>query len=201
MTTQPPFSEDDVLGSVDYTAKDAQKYEDTVVAHLCSRYGLGPGVRQRLRQRGDGVLRLRMFHDEFPTFPMILAAHRWRKVHLGCRVVDLFSNFPTRKFVEEWRRACLAHGGGIDGHFGLVFHWPYLRGQLLPSEDGGRAKREPGGGVGLVLRKGAPNRHVPGVRVVCISPGNSSEQFVLEPLSVLLNEIDFDCGGMWCPNV
>ncbi len=199
MSSQLPFSEDDVLGSADYAAKDSQKYEDTIVAHLCSRYELGSGVRQRLRRQGGGILKLRIFHEEFPTFPMILVARRWRQIREQSRVSDLFGNFPTRKFVEEWRRECRAYGGGIDGHFGLVFHWPYLKGQYLPGEDGARPVRERGGSIGLVLRNGAPNRDVPGVRVVCIGP--SGGRFVLEPLSVLLSEIDFECGGMWCPNV
>ena len=195
--SEPPFSEDDILGSAAYAARDEQQYEETVVAHLCSRYGLGVGARRRMSERGEGHLTLRIFHDEFPTFPTILIAKRWRQIREQCRISDLFGNFRSRKFVKEWKQARDTYSGGIDGHFGLVFYWPYLKGQLLPRE-GEKPAREHGGSVGLVLHDGAINWDVPGVRVVCVSPFGG--RYVLEPLSVLLGEIDAECGGTWHPN-
>jgi len=191
------FDEDDVLAGVDFARKDEQSYEDQVVACLINRYGLGAEARRRLRYMGDGQLTLQAFHELFPTFPCLLLARRWRGIQDKVRLVDFFGNFPKLIFVKAWE-AARKDVGGIDGRLGLVFHWPYLKGQLLP-RDGEKPAREPAGGLGLVLRNGDPDLTVPGVRVFCVSP--AGERLLIEPFSVMLREIDTECGGEWQPNV
>ena len=198
MSPEPPFSEDDVLAGIDFAERDERRYEGEIVTHLLSRYGIGPGVKERLRHyRGTNQLTLEAFHEEFPTFPITLAARRWRKIREKNRLSDLFGNFYDRNFYKAWHEERDKVSGGVDGDFGLVFHWPYLKGRFEPT-GGGKRRREPGGSVGLVLRDGSPNSAVPGTRVLVVGAGGA--QFTLEPFSVLLREIDENCGGEWNPN-
>jgi hypothetical protein len=182
------------------------RYEELVVQFLLTSYGITSATKYRLldeAERCEGHKRLRLvdFCQEFPDFPLTLRARAFKSQQLGktAAIHQLFNNATETCYVSCYQELLDDVLVQEDGRpLGLVFKLPYLKGNRL--QRGGKAIREAGGSVGLVVHNYEAHREVTGLQlrvrfVRC--------EAVIETLSTLLRRINLVATGRehtrWSP--
>jgi len=196
MTEEQEFVEPDFpdITQSEYFRKQAQRqYESSVVLALFTWYRIPADKRREVEAAGGeaSALTLAAFNYVFPGFPVHLVARKWPGIAKTCSLTDIFNGFLTRKFVREFEKEYQAAGCELPERFGLIFHYPYLRGggeQASTKES--PAKRKDIDKLGFVLRACCPSPSISGVRLVCETP--TGVTLTLTPFSVFLREIAGD---------
>ena len=173
-------------------AIEEEQYENLIVKYIFDKFRLSTDIKfkmlgERKREFGVGRLTLDDFYYHYPTFPVYLFARKIRKIKEDAPLHRWFSDFARRKFtrkLEELRNTEVPDDW--DGPVGLVFHWPHLRGN--PLTQGESVKRDPKGGLGLVVHTGEFDADQPGVRFRWVPP-RGGDGLTVEPLSLLFNSI------------
>lgn len=121
----------------DRKARQEAEYEERLVGHLLSRYGLSSyknWLRKQNNASGTSVLTLPPFLEHFGQFPVYLSVAKIPGVTKNCTVDKLFNKMSTRKIVDVYAtmRDELVPEHYQDYPFALVFPWPYIpKGMVL----------------------------------------------------------------------
>ena len=119
-------------------AKQAAEYEEKLVGHLISRYGLSSYKswlrKQSQQQTGSSLLTMNSFLDSFGQFPVYMAVTKIGGLIKNCALDKLYNKMSTRKMIEAYvtMRDELVPDYYQDYPFALVFPWPYIpKGMVL----------------------------------------------------------------------
>jgi len=178
-------------GMADITkVENLEHWESQVVEWLFVRHRIRGNLRQALRERHLGMtgqehVTIEAWNDGFPTYPVHFAASMIRRAneiphgHLFCR-------FRETQLARKFDKTADEIGDEIDKPLALVIRWPQL---IRSGEASG----------GMVLHNREPDLRVPGSRLVWSHTEPEYGMLTLQPLSLLIKEIDAAEGGAWRP--
>lgn len=179
-------------GMADVTkVDDLDHWEDQLVEWLFVRHKIRGNVRSALRaryteRRGVNELTLDAWNDGFPSYPIFFVGAMIRgvdKISHG----KLFCKFRQQRWLQLYEDAEEEYSDDHSKPLGLIIRWPGLQ------QNG-----EPSGG--MVLHNRAPDTSVPGCRFLWSYNEPDIGMLTLQPLSLLIKEIDSAAGGFWKPD-
>ena len=176
---------------------DAARFEEQVVNHLFSHYGLATSLRTKMRNEykerfGNPLLTLTAFNEEFTDFPIHLFAAKIPKMRADCEFHRLAALFDKLKFAKLFQEMREGLPDGVET-YGLVLHLPYVKRT-------GQQSLEQVSTSAVVLHNRTPQFYLPGGRFVHLLE-EDGELLYLEKLSLLLDTIDAESTqGRWQPD-
>lgn len=137
----------DTFDRASYLKEKEENYEERIATMLLRRFDLNhkmQDLRKQCEERtGDDRLSLTWFYENYPTFPVLLAARRLAGIH-QLSVDELFRCFTKTKIFRSYLEWFEEQEPGFSGCVGVAFNWPglgtmvmhdYASSNILESED------------------------------------------------------------------
>jgi len=172
-------------------AETLESWEDQLLDWLFSRHRVARALRNRIREeqleRVDGESAvLEAWNEAFPDYPVWYGATIIRHIDKQCPLSLLMCQMSRSALVRKFEAFEEEVGEGRSKPLALIVRWPNLvrRGEISGA---------------LVLHDGEPEWSVPGTRITWVYNEPECGKLTLQPLSLLVKEIDVRSGGRWRP--
>lgn len=174
-----------------FKAETLESWEDRLLDWLFARHRIARALRSQIREEqlakvdGESAF-LEAWNMAFPDYPVWYGATIIRHIDKKCPVSLLMCQMSRSELVRKFEAFEEEVGDERNKPLALIVRWPNLvrRGEISGA---------------LVLHDGEPEWSVPGTRLTWVYSEPDLGKLTLQPLSLLVKEIDVRAGGRWRP--